>query len=72
VKILLLNDYASPVGGAELMTFVLRDGLRRRGHDARLFASRALPNTDPGAADYTCFGTTSRFRTLTQSTSGCS
>lgn len=44
----------------------LRDGLRARGHDARLFASRATPGGRQGSADYTCFGTTSRWRTLVQ------
>lgn len=66
MKILLVSDYATPTGGAELQTLVLRDALRRRGHDARFFASSA--GTDPASslADYTCFGTTSRFRTLLQ------
>lgn len=61
MKVLILNDQAPPVGGAEVMTLALRDALRHRGHDARTFASRAL---GPGPVDYSCFGTTSRFRTL--------
>jgi glycosyltransferase involved in cell wall biosynthesis len=62
VRILLLNDVAVPVGGAELHTLLLRDGLRARGHEVRLFASSAFAN---GAveADYLCFGTTSGART---------
>src|SRR5260221_68623 len=43
MRILLINDYATPTGGAELMLLMLRDALRRRGHDARIFASSARP-----------------------------
>jgi len=41
MKILLVNDYGSPLGGAEVLTFALRDALRRQGHDVRLFSSSA-------------------------------
>lgn len=61
MKILILNDHAPPVGGAEVMTLALRDALRDRGHDARVLATLAL---GPGPVEYTCFGTTSRLRTL--------
>ncbi len=67
MKILLVNDYATPTGGAELLTLALREGLRARGHDARIFASSARPGAGESHADYECFGTTSRFRTLLQS-----
>jgi len=67
MKVLLINDYATPTGGAELLMFALRDGLRRRGHDARLFASNARVGNNPQLADYDCLGTTSSFRTLLQS-----
>lgn len=67
MRVLILNDYATATGGAEAMTLTLRDGLRRRGHDARLFASRAGAGVEPIEADYECFGTTSRYRTLLQS-----
>jgi glycosyltransferase involved in cell wall biosynthesis len=64
VRILLVNDYAPPVGGAEVQTLALRDALRRRGHDVRLFASTAeAGGTQP---DYACFGTTSSLRTIVQ------
>jgi glycosyltransferase involved in cell wall biosynthesis len=66
MKILLVNDYATPTGGAEILMLALRDGLRRRGHDARLFASSARPIQSGILADYECFGTTSRYRTLLQ------
>ncbi|HUP20821.1 MAG TPA: glycosyltransferase family 4 protein [Gemmatimonadota bacterium] len=61
MRVLLLNDAAAPAGGAEILTYDLRDGLRERGHDARVFASDAL---GPGPADYGCHGTTGRLRTL--------
>ncbi len=66
MKVLIVHDYAGPQGGAEVMTLALRDGLRRRGHDARVFASRAGTTAEPREADFGCFGTTSRWRTLLQ------
>jgi glycosyltransferase involved in cell wall biosynthesis len=67
MKILLISDYATPTGGAEIGTLALRTELRRRGHDARLFASSAGRGRDtPSLADYECLGTTTRFRTLLQ------
>ncbi|MFL0658910.1 glycosyltransferase family 4 protein [Cylindrospermopsis raciborskii] len=66
MKILLITDYATPTGGAEILTIALRDGLRSRGHDARLLASSARPLNAQSQADYHCFGTTSSFRTLLQ------
>lgn len=65
MKILLVNDYSTPTGGAEIRMLGVRDGLRERGHDARLFAGSAQPTTG-NAADYECFGTLSRFRSLLQ------
>ena len=65
MKILFVNDYGTLVGGAEQGLFSLRDELRRRGHDVRFFASSAGDRGD-FVADYRCFGTTSRFRTLLQ------
>jgi hypothetical protein len=41
MKILLINDYSTPTGGAELLMLSLGDRLRQRGHDARSF-SRSL------------------------------
>jgi glycosyltransferase involved in cell wall biosynthesis len=65
MRILLVNDYSTPQGGAEISQLVLRDALRRRGHEVRQFASRAAKEGG-GEADYECFGTVSRFRTLLQ------
>jgi glycosyltransferase involved in cell wall biosynthesis len=66
MRILLATDYATPTGGAELMVLALRDLLRRRGHDARLFASSARPMGAPGQADYECFGIASELRGFIQ------
>lgn len=62
MKILLISDYSVPRGGNEIVTLALRDGLRARGHDARLFASRAHTNADSDLADYHCYGTASPLR----------
>ncbi|NCR38402.1 MAG: glycosyltransferase family 4 protein [Microcystis aeruginosa W13-11] len=66
MKILLINDYSTPSGGAELLMLSLRDKLRQRGHDARCFSSNAQPLKMNPEADYTCFGTTSSWRTILQ------
>jgi glycosyltransferase involved in cell wall biosynthesis len=66
MRILLISDYATRSGGAELMVLALRESLRRRGHDARLLASSARPLGLPSEADYECFGITSRLRGLIQ------
>jgi len=67
MRILLVNDYATPKGGAEIQMLGIREGLRERGHDVRLFASAAGGVREGTAADYVCFGTNSRFRTILQS-----
>jgi len=66
MRILLVSDYATPSGGAELMVLALRNSLRQRGHDARLLASSARPLNLPSQADYECFGMLSAARGLTQ------
>jgi glycosyltransferase involved in cell wall biosynthesis len=66
VRILLIHDYASPIGGAEILTQALREGLRRRGHDVRLLASSADSGGRGSRTDYQCLGTTGRLRTLLQ------
>ncbi len=68
MRILIINDYGSLRGGAEIAMLSLRDGLRTRGHDARLFASNASDGDELMYADYSCLGTTSRWRTLLQTT----
>ncbi len=66
MKILLVSDYGTPSGGAEIMTLALRAALRQRGHDARLLTTRAQPLPIPVEGDYFCFGTTSRMRGVVQ------
>lgn len=67
MKVLLLHDYGTATGGAELQMLSLRQGLLERGHQVRLFASRAsLVEGYPQLADRTCFGTNSTFQVLTQ------
>jgi glycosyltransferase involved in cell wall biosynthesis len=66
VKILLLHDYGVLAGGAERITVDLREGLRRRGHDARILATTARPFPLPNEADYTCLGSNGWARPLLQ------
>jgi len=66
MKILLINDYGIPQGGAEIQMLRLRQLLRERGHDARLFTSSAIDGNQRHEADYECLGTVSSFRTLLQ------
>ena len=62
MRILLLHDYGTVSGGAEVMIVNLRDALRARGHQALLFTSTARPLPLPIVADETCFGTVSPLR----------
>ena len=66
MRVLLVNDYAVPVGGAEALFLLLRSELRERGHEVRLFCSRARPDGSTPLSDADGFGTTSRLRTLVQ------
>jgi glycosyltransferase involved in cell wall biosynthesis len=66
MNVLIVHDYGTLSGGAENVSAMLRDGLRRRGHDARLLASTARPLPLPNVADYTCFGTMSSPRRVLQ------
>lgn len=67
MKILLVNDYGSLDGGAEVIVFSLRDALRARGHDVRVFTSSARSEGVPISADSTGFGTKGRWRAVVQS-----
>jgi hypothetical protein len=66
MRVLLVNDYGTIHGGAEISTVMLRDGLRRRGHVSMLFRSLARQLDLPRVADVECYGTVSRYRTLLQ------
>ncbi len=65
MRILLVNDYATATAGAERITLDLRDGFRARGHEVRVFASRAELIPGESFADATCYGTNTRVQTLT-------
>jgi glycosyltransferase involved in cell wall biosynthesis len=64
MRILLVNDYATPTAGAERVTRDLRDGLRALGHEVRVFASRAQLIAGESFADADCYGTNTRLQTL--------
>jgi glycosyltransferase involved in cell wall biosynthesis len=66
MKVLLVQDYGAPFGGAEIMLSTLRDALRDRGHDARVLVSSAGLAAPDRGLDYVCYGTLSRMRTLVQ------
>lgn len=67
MRVLMLNDYGRPNGGAELQMLALRDGLLRRGHEVRLLTSDAeLTPGFPLLADRTCRGRNDIVQVLTQ------
>jgi glycosyltransferase involved in cell wall biosynthesis len=57
VRILLANDHATPMGGAEIGIAALRDGLRARGHAVELLASTATSLPVAPDADHLVRGT---------------
>ncbi|ACK72568.1 glycosyl transferase group 1 [Gloeothece citriformis PCC 7424] len=67
MKILLINDYGTATGGAELQMLSLRQNLIDRGHEVRLFSSKHTPVVNsPLLSDYECFGTDKRLQVLSQ------
>ena len=66
MKVLLVHDYGTPTGGAELQMLSLRRGLRERGVDARLFSSRASLVESEFAADYDCYGTMGKLQVISE------
>ncbi len=66
MKILVLNDYGSATGGAEMITASLRKELRRRGHNVRMFVSNARASLHSIDPDYECYGTVGSLRTISQ------
>ncbi len=66
MRILIVHDYGVCVGGAEQLSLAIRNHLRARGHEARLFTSSARPQRLPIRADSTGFGTMSPARRITQ------
>jgi len=67
LRILLVNDYGTLAGGAEVILFNLRDALRARGHEVRVFASSAPAGSEANQADDLGYGTTGRWRAVVQS-----
>ncbi len=65
MRVLLISDYAAPTGGAEVSLLVLREALRRRGHEV-LFLSTRARHEPASEADAHCYGTRTRLRTLLQ------
>lgn len=66
MKILLINDIGRPTGGAEFQMLALKKGLQERGHEVRLFSSRASLVEGELVADYSCFGSNSKLQVLSQ------
>lgn len=66
LRILLLNDYGTLAGGAEVQVVTLRDQLRARGHEVALFSSSARVGPGANHADHTCAGTSRAWRTPLQ------
>ncbi len=63
MKVLIVNDLGTDTGGAERVSVTLRDELRERGHDARLFSSVATPLPEIDVlADDTCFSRYAPYR----------
>ena len=66
MRVLLVHDYGTLNGGAEVMIVALRDALRRRGHETILFTSTARPLPLPLVSDEHCYGTVSTLRRVLQ------
>lgn len=64
MRVPLINDYGGRFAGAEVLTLTVRDGLRARGHEARLLASTAPLLAGENLAEYRCSGTVSRLQPL--------
>jgi glycosyltransferase involved in cell wall biosynthesis len=47
MRILLVNDYGTMAGRAEVIVLSLRDALRSRGHEVRVLTSDASERADP-------------------------
>ncbi len=67
MRILLVSDYATLTGGAEISLDWIRTALRARGHTVLWFSTTARPSAGPSLADAAGRGTTSAARTLLQS-----
>ena len=63
-RVLIVSDYAGSRGGCELIAQDFRDGLRKRGVDARWFASEVDSFGQDDAPDYRFWGTSGPARCL--------
>ena len=66
MRVLIVHDFGTLSGGAEIMAWRIREALRERSHQAILFSSNARPLPLPIVSDATCFGTVSPARRVTQ------
>ena len=66
MRVLLVNDYGTPSGGAEIQTLRMRDLLRERGHEALMLTSDARPVPIALESDVHCLGTQGPARALLQ------
>jgi len=66
MRVLIVNDYGTLHGGAEHISHALREGLRKRGHEAMLLASSAASLPIENVADLQCMGSTGSSRKLLQ------
>jgi glycosyltransferase involved in cell wall biosynthesis len=66
MKVLIVNDYGINIGGAEVLTFALRDTMRQQGHDVRVFSSAAGAAAGALQSDFQCLGTLSPLRAFLQ------
>ncbi len=67
MRILVLTDYGTLDGGAEVIVLGLREALRARGHVVHVFTSSAGADVGDSFADTRCFGTKTALRTPLQS-----
>lgn len=67
MKILLINDYGTATGGAELQMLSLKKDFQAKGHEVKLFTSNCISvKNSPLLADYSCFGTNSLTQVISQ------
>jgi len=66
MRVLVVHDYGIRLGGAEHLSFAIRDQLRARGHEARLFTSTAQPLALAIESDAHCHGSAGASRRFLQ------
>ena len=73
MKILVVSDYSTPTGGAEIYVLQLRSLLREAGHDVLLLSSSVGATAPSCRRDAAAIGrwTTARMRTPARSSREC-